>query len=102
MASSLKVSELISLPNPTSEDLFLIADIESASSRKLKFGDLVSALDSILSTTGTNTFDLVEEEKTLRETAISALQQKFDDLEQLNLNSGLSTGYLHVSQFTGA
>ena len=101
MASSLKVSELISLPNPTAEDLFLIADVEAASSRKIRFADLVHAVDSILSSGGTQTFGAIEEETNLRETAIAALQQKLDDLEQLNLNAGLSTGYLHVAQFTG-
>lgn len=101
MASSLKVSELLSLPNPTSEDLFLIADVETASSKKLRFGDLVQAIDSILSSGGTQTFGVIDQETTLREAAIAALQQKFDDLEQLSLNAGLSTGYLHVANFTG-
>ena len=102
MASSLKVSDLLSLATPTSEDLFLIADIETSSSKKMRFADLVSAVDSVISNSSNFAItSSLETETSLREAAVAALQQKFDDLEQLSLNAGLSTGYLHVAQFTG-
>ena len=104
MASSLKVSDLQSLTSVTGEDLFLVADTETSSSKKLSFADLLANINNdILSVDGgVNALNAAfSTETSLREAAIAALQQKINDLEQLNLNAGLSTGYLHVATFTG-
>ncbi len=105
MASSLKVSQLIGLTTLTDEDLFLVADVETSTSKKVKFSDLNTSLNinylsgftAYQSTVSTN----LATETSLRETAINALTQLIDDMEDRNLQAGLSTGYLYVENLQG-
>lgn len=105
MASSLKVSQLESLTQLTDEDLFLVADVETSSSKKTKFSDLNTSL-KITNLSGFTTFqstvnaDLANE-TSLREDAINALTQLINDMEDRNLQAGLSTGYLYVENLQG-
>jgi len=105
MASSLKVSQLVGLTTLTDEDLFLVADIETSTSKKVKFSDLNTSLN-ISNLSGFTAYqnavnaDLATE-TSLRETAINALTQLIDDIEDRNLQAGLSTGYLYVENLQG-
>ena len=105
MASSLKVSQLIGLTTLTDEDLFLVADIETSSSKKVKFSDLNASLN-INNLAGFTAYQSIVSadlatETSLRETAINALTQLIDDMEDRNLQAGLSTGYLYVENLQG-
>ena len=105
MASSLKVSQLGSLTTLTDEDLFLVADIETSSSKKVKFSDLVSSV-SLSNLIGFTEFQNavtqdISTETSLREDAITALTQLINDMEDRNLHAGLSTGYLYVETLQG-
>ena len=105
MASSLKVSQLTGLTTLTDEDLFLVADVESSTSKKVKFSDLNTSLD-INHLTGFDTYQTsvttsISTETSLRETAINALSQLINNMEDRNLQAGLSTGYLYVENLQG-
>ena len=105
MASSLKVSQLNGLTTLTDEDLFLVADVETSTSKKVKFSDLNAGL-SITNLSGFDTYQssvttLVSTETSLREDAINALTQLINNMEDRNLQAGLSTGYLYVENLQG-
>lgn len=105
MASSLKVSQLEFLTQLTDEDLFLVADVETSSSKKTKFSDLNASLN-ITNLSGFTNFQTtvstdLANETSLRETAINALTQLINDMEDRNLQAGLSTGYLYVENLQG-
>ena len=105
MASSLKVSQLGSLTTLTDEDLFLVADLETSTSKKIKFSDLVNSIgidDLIGYTDFQNSVNTsLATETSLREDAINALTQLINDMEDRNLQAGLSTGYLYVETLQG-
>ena len=87
MAASIKVSELNAFATLTSDDLFLVSDLATSSSRKVSYGVLKA--DVILGL----------------QPQITALQNEITDLsaeiESRNLAAGLSLGYLYVTNFTG-
>lgn len=105
MASSLKVSQLGSLTTLTDEDLFLVADVETSTSKKVKFSDLVNSIDIDaligFSAYQTTVAQDLATETSQREAAITALTQLINDMEDRNLNAGLSTGYLYVETLQG-
>ena len=75
MASSLKVSELNSLNQLTDNDLFLVSDVESGTSRKVKFSTLKNdATSQLASTVAQNRQDAEQ----LVETVRTALQLAID------------------------
>lgn len=105
MASSLKVSQLTGLTTLTDEDLFLVADVETSTSKKVKFSDLNTSLN-IANLSGFDAFQAsmdtsLSTETSLRENAINALTQLINDMEDRNLQAGLSTGYLYVETLQG-
>ena len=75
MASSLKVSELNSLNQLTDNDLFLVSDVESSTSRKVKFSTLKNDVTSQLAGTVAQNRQDAEE---LVETVRAALQLAID------------------------
>ena len=75
MASSLKVSELNSLNQLTDNDLFLVSDVESSTSRKVKFSTLKNDVTSQLAGTVAQNRQDAEE---LVETIRAALQLAID------------------------
>lgn len=76
MASSLKVSELNSLNQLTDNDLFLVSDIDTSTSRKVKFSTLKNNVTSQLAgTVAQNRQDA----EALVETVRAALQLAIDD-----------------------
>ena len=105
MASSLKVSQLTGLTTLTDEDLFLVADVETSTSKKVKFSDLNTSLN-VNHLIGFDTYQAsvttsISTETSLRETAIDALSQLINNMEDRNLQAGLSTGYLYVENLQG-
>ncbi len=105
MASSLKVSQLGELTVLTDGDLFLVADVETSTSKKVNFSDLnaslkLTSLSEFADFQSTVNADLANE-TSLREDAINALTQLINDMEDRNLQAGLSTGYLYVENLQG-
>ena len=88
MAASIKISELNSLANLTDVDLFLVSDMESATSKKVSYNTLKTSVTSDVSSALTNLTSTVTQNKTDAETLVetirAALQAAVD---------GNTTGY---------
>ncbi len=83
MAASIKISELNSLANLTDVDLFLVSDMESATSKKVSYNTLKTSVTSDVSSALTTLTSTVTQNKTdaetLVETVRAALQAAVDD-----------------------
>jgi len=105
MAASIKVSELQTLTSFTAEDLFLVSDMETGTSRRVRYADLktnlitdtANALAALDTTVQTNSAAM-----TASATSQTAALDTFKAyIEDRNLQAGLSLGMLYVENFSG-
>ncbi len=73
--ASVKISELQSIANVTTNDVLLVTDVETSTSRKLAFEDLAYSISD----------DMLGD---------------YETRQNNNLHEGLATGYLYVHNLT--
>ena len=81
MAASIKISELNSLNSLTDVDLFLVSDMESATSKKITYANLKSNLVDNLTTAVSDLTGVVSQNNTTTTASIADLQAKVDGLD---------------------
>jgi len=74
MAASIKISELNSLTNLTDVDLFLVSDMESATSKKISYSTLKSNLVDNLTTAVSNLTGVVSQNNTTVTARVDSLE----------------------------
>ena len=95
-----KLSDLLTSDSVTLDDFLLITDVETNSSRKVSFRDILSSIDSqLVSSSSIKTH--IETETINRETAVQLLQDRLDVIEASVMKEGFASGFLYVNNLTG-
>ena len=100
MATSLKLSELQELTSLTSDDLFLVTDLGSSSSRKVTYATLTSSLVSRIESLETSIDDLDIDIASETLNSISELSAALGDDPQIitNLQAELTAYKAHIEE----